>query len=131
MKLVLLVASLGTAACGNTPSVFGPPTETACPPDGTTLTYENFAQPFMESYCTRCHASYLSGADRNGAPSFHDFDTWFGIHVVWDHVDETTAAGPAAINRGMPLDGPKPTDEERYLLGEWLACDLPIENPPQ
>ncbi len=79
----------------------------------------------MEDYCTRCHSIELEGAARQGAPEFHDFDSYFGIRGVADHVDETTAAGPAVINRGMPQDGNKPTDEERFLLGEWIACDLP------
>ena len=114
-------------ACGNADPVpvFGPPTEAVCPPGGTTLTYDNFARQFMEDYCTRCHASTLEGSARQGAPAFHDFDTYFGIRGVADNVDETTAAGPAAINRGMPQVGPTPTDDERFLLGEWIACDLP------
>jgi hypothetical protein len=41
------------------------------------------------------------------------------------HVDETTAAGPAATNEGMPPDSPRPTRDERQKLGEWLACDAP------
>jgi hypothetical protein len=116
------------AACSSPPppiAVLGLPTETQCPPSGTTLTYENFAAPFMGSYCTRCHHSELVGAARQGAPTFHDFDTYFGIRGVANHVDETTAAGPAVINRGMPQDGAQPTDEERFMLGEWIACDLP------
>jgi len=60
-----------------------------------------------------------------GGPSFHDFDTLFGIRAVSDHIDETTAAGPAAVNDGMPEDGPFPTLLERKKLGEWIACGLP------
>jgi hypothetical protein len=114
-------------ACGSSDPipVIGPPTETVCPPNGTALTYEDFARPFMEAYCTRCHHSALVGAARQGAPTFHDFDTYFGIRGVADHVDETSAAGPAVINRGMPQEGSIPTDEERFQLGEWIACDLP------
>lgn len=122
--LALALAWLLAAGCG-TDTVFGPPTQSVCPPGGSTLTYTNFAQPFMETYCTRCHAQNLTGADRHGAPSFHDFDTLFGIKAVSDHVDETTAAGPAATNTGMPGDGKEPTLEERKQLGEWIACGLP------
>lgn len=105
-------------------SVFGPPTQSVCPPNST-LTYANFGQPFMEMYCTRCHASDKEGPARNGAPSFHDFDTLFGIKAVSDHVDETTASGPAATNTGMPPDGAKPSLAERQMLGEWIACGMP------
>jgi hypothetical protein len=110
-------------ACTSNP-VFGPPTESQCP-QGSTLTYDNFGKPFMTKYCTRCHSSDLVGAARHGAPSFHDFDSLFGIKAVHEHIDETTAAGPAAFNDGMPQDGPKPTSMERYQLGEWIACGMP------
>lgn len=122
--LIAVVAACGSDSAPDIP-VFGPPTETACPPGGTTLRYETFAKPFMETYCTSCHASTLEGEARHGAPTFHDFDTYFGIRGVANHVDETSAAGPAAINRGMPQDNPRPSDEERFMLGEWIACDLP------
>lgn len=120
--LPILVAAV--AGCtGGTP-LFGAPTESMCP-SGSTLTYVNFGRPFMEAYCTRCHASTLRSAERHGAPSFHDFDTLFGIRVVFDHIDETTAAGPAATNTSMPPDRPAPSLEERQQLGEWIACDMP------
>ena len=95
-----------------------------CPPTQT-LTYDNFGKPFMTKYCTSCHSSEKTGVDRKGAPSFHDFDTLFGIKAVADHIDETTAAGPATINDGMPQDRPTPTTMERYQLGEWIACGMP------
>ena len=115
-----LCAALTLAACGE----HGEPTGSVCPPTPT-LTYVNFGKPFMERYCTMCHSSDLAGNDRRGAPSFHDFDTLFGIKAVNEHIDETTAAGPAAVNTGMPEDDPKPTTRERELLGEWIACQMP------
>lgn len=123
---MLLVSQMGHGhgCCGGEDSVFGPPTESTCPP-GSTLTYNNFGQAFMEQYCTRCHDSALVGEARMGAPSFHDFDTLFGIRAVHEHVDETTAAGPAATNTGMPPSDPRPTLMERQMLGEWIACGMP------
>lgn len=117
--LLLLLVS----ACSD-PPLFGPPTESICPSDST-ITYDNFGKNFMTKYCTRCHSSELRGADRQGAPSFHDFDTLYGIRAVSDHVDETTASGPAATNTGMPPDKPAPTLAERKQLGEWIACGMP------
>jgi hypothetical protein len=119
-----LVIAMVLTGCTSSAPTLGPPTGATCPP-GSTLTYESFARPFMERYCTRCHARSLTGEARQGAPTFHDFDTLFGIKVVYDHVDETSAAGPAAINESMPTDSPKPSKEERYQLGEWIACDMP------
>jgi uncharacterized membrane protein len=124
MRVAITLLVVGAVGCTDDPPLFGPPTESECP-TGSTLTYDNFGQPFMEAYCTRCHSSELTGEDRMGAPSFHDFDTLFGIRAVAEHVDQTSAAGPAAVNRSMPPDGDRPTDEERYQLGEWIACGMP------
>ncbi|HLL21219.1 MAG TPA: hypothetical protein VK427_03760 [Kofleriaceae bacterium] len=124
----LLLGSLmghGGGCCEGGDEVFGPSTQTVCPPAGTALTYTNFGKPFMETYCTRCHASDKEGAARMGAPSFHDFDTLFGIDAVSDHIDQTTAAGPAATNDSMPPDGKKPSLAERQMLAEWIACGVP------
>jgi uncharacterized membrane protein len=87
------------------------------------LTYENFGMAFMASYCTGCHSSTLTGADRNGAPAGHDFDTLDGILLVADHIDEHAAAGPDATNEEMPPSGAMPTQAEREMLGAWLACE--------
>lgn len=120
-----LAMLLVVAGCQQEP-LFGPPTQSTCP-DESTLTYASFGKPFMEKYCTECHDSQKRGDDRQGAPSFHDFDSIFGIRAVADHIDETSASGPAATNGSMPPDhyDPQPTLEERKLLGEWLACGAP------
>lgn len=124
--LVIACASIASTACGEEEEqpLFGPATEAICP-TGSSLTYDNFGREFMESYCTRCHSTELTGEDRQGATSFHDFDTLFGIKAVSIHVDFTTASGPAATNDSMPPNGPTPTFEEREQLGEWIACDMP------
>ena len=104
-------------------AMVGPLTGATCP-SGSTLTYDNFGAPFMAAYCTRCHDSALTGADRHGAPAYHDFDTFGGIIAVADHVDWWAGAGPAAENTLMPPDAPAPSLDERYQLSEWLACEL-------
>jgi hypothetical protein len=116
----------GGGGCGgdDDDEIFGPPTQSVCP-SGSTLTYENFGKPFMEQYCTRCHSSQLSGAERNGATKYHDFDSVAGVRPVADHIDQTAAFGPAANNMVMPPNGPFPTAEERTKLGEWLQCGAP------
>jgi hypothetical protein len=122
MKAIMLAALLA-GACTSEPTL-GPLTMSECP-QGSTLTYENFGKPFMENYCTRCHSTKVMGDDRQGAPTFHDFDSLFGVKAVWNHVDQTSAAGPAAFNDSMPPDKPAPTKAERYQLGEWIACGMP------
>jgi hypothetical protein len=128
MKSLAVLVLAFLAACEEEP-LFGPPTESVCPPTQT-LSYENFGKGFMESYCTECHDSHKRGEDRQGATSFHDFDTIYGIRAVYEHIDFTSAAGPAGgvVNDSMPPDGePKPTLEERRLLGEWIACEMPTD----
>ena len=127
VALVLpLLMGHDTGGCGGGDGVeFGPPTGSTCPPDST-LTWDSFGHEFMDSYCTRCHASTLTGADRQGAPLYHDFDTVQGVRNVANHVDYMAAAGPDAINTQMPIDdGATPTLGERKQLGEWLACGAP------
>ncbi len=127
MRALAFVALAALAGCDEKP-LFGPPTESECPPTQS-LSYENFGKSFMESYCTDCHDSKKRGADRQGAPSFHDFDTIYGIRAVWEHIDFTTAAGPTGIvNDSMPPEGePQPTLAERKKLGEWIACGMPTD----
>ena len=105
-------------------------------PDRSTLTYETFGRNFMESYCTRCHSSTLSGEERRGAPLYHDFDTLEGARSTPDHIDEQAGFGPNAENlfmppercpstKGGPLDKKcdMPTAEERRNLAMWIACE--------
>ena len=115
--LVGLFAVLGFTACGV-------PTGSSCPPDST-LRYDNFGKEFMSSYCTRCHSSELKGGARNGAPDGRNYDTLDGIKADIGEIDEEAAAGPRAVNTGMPKGSPSPSEEERRKLGEWLACGAP------
>lgn len=131
IKSLVLVSTLlvftmghGDGCCGGDDAVLGPPTGATCPPSSQ-LTYANFGQAFMESYCTRCHSSTLTGEDRMGATLYHDFDTQRGVQQVADHVDQAAGAGPDATNESMPPDGTKPTLMERQQLAEWLACGAP------
>ncbi|MEO7093718.1 MAG: hypothetical protein ABI175_10740 [Polyangiales bacterium] len=127
LVLVFLVA------CGGTPT----PTGTVCAdPDPGTLTYENFGKPFMEKYCTWCHAGDIPRSNRNGAPIYHDYDTLLGVLQTPDHIDEQAGSGPNASNDFMPpsrcpsvaggktnKDCEQPTEEERQQLSEWIACE--------
>jgi hypothetical protein len=125
LALPLLLGHGDGCGCGDGGVEFGDPTGAVCPDEGTTLTYENFAAPFMAAYCVRCHSSEVTGADRNGAPSDHNFDTHFEIVAFTDHIDWMTGSGPDATNTQMPPDGSKPSLEERQKLSEWLACGGP------
>lgn len=102
----------------------GPPTGAQCP-EGSTLTYEEFGRPFMESYCLRCHSADVTGGAREGAPADHNFDTLIEVQGLAEHIDGMAGAGPDATNEIMPIGDPTPTMEERQQLAEWLACGAP------
>jgi uncharacterized membrane protein len=112
------------AACGGDDHGLGPLTETECP-DDSTLTYENFGEPFMAAYCLGCHSVDVQGDDREGAPSDHNFDTQFEIQAFAEHIDQMAGSGPAVTNTIMPPGNPKPSMGERVELAQWLACGAP------
>jgi len=102
----------------------GPSTNAVCPTPQT-LSYDNFGKDFMKRYCLRCHSSTVTGTARQGAPSDHNFDTIDEVQGLRTHIDQKTAAGPAATTTDMPRGQPAPTVDERKKLGEWLACGAP------
>ena len=149
MRWIILLLVAGCP--GGRPTATG----TVCPmPDPMTYGYTaattpgctgsagdcNFGKTFMDAYCINCHASALPLSKRNGAPLFHDFDTFLGVLEVPDHIDQQTGHGPKANNDFMPgagTDGrcpsvaggpldencPEPTVDERTKLSQWIACE--------
>ena len=93
--------------------------ERACPPDSV-LTYESFGGPFMYSYCSGCHSKDLPEGMRQDAPMGADFDTLETTRAwskrIWARAGDHNLTMP-------PIGGPG--DDEREMLGEWLACGAP------
>lgn len=113
----------GTAAPHDHSKPVGPETGATCPSAGTQLTYDNFGKDFMTEYCLGCHSESKTGTARNKAPADHNFDKLADIQLLAAHIDQNAGSGPKSTNRDMPRgDGPKPSDEERAKLSEWLAC---------
>jgi hypothetical protein len=110
LKRLAAVASL-LVACGG--EDLGDPTGSTCPSDST-LTYANFGQAFFQSNCLSCHASKES-------PHFNTLEQ---IRANSSEIDRAAAAGPDAVNTFMPEDL-SIDEEQRRLLGEWLACGAP------
>jgi uncharacterized membrane protein len=100
------------------------PTGSTCP-TGSTLNYQNFGQSFMTTFCTRCHGSGVTGAQRQDAPIGLDYDSVQGVRAHLAEIDSHAAAGPSAINTAMPPSDPRPSEAQRRQLGEWLACSAP------
>lgn len=133
-SIFLLAAATLTGGCGQddgngeeTPTPTPTPIEIPnrpCP-DGNILTYENFGSGFLSTWCTSCHSSDLAEGERADAPVGVDFNTYdkmreWGIRIYYRAADEQTEP------TWMPPAG-GPTVDERYDLGDWLACNAPRE----
>ena len=74
------------------------------------------------TYCTGCHHSGIPDGERQMAPLAVNFDRVQDVRLqiqrVW--------ARAADHNETMPPFGAG-DDEERALLGEWLACGAPTD----
>ena len=126
LALLAIATLCGTAACADLDDSgeggAGPEepyaslAERPCPEDSV-LTYENFGGPFMLGWCNGCHTSGLPEADRQGAPLGSDFDD---ITLIRAHKDRIWARSGDHNLTMPPAAGPE--DEERAMLGEWLAC---------
>lgn len=95
--------------------------DVACPPEGTTLSYENFGADFMGQWCNRCHQPYAR--DRHGAPGEYNFDK---LHEL-RRSKERIFARAALDNDSMPPGPDDPPLQQREDLAEWLACGAPSE----
>ena len=90
-----------------------------CPTGGTTLTYANFGQEFMNTWCQPCHGS--NAENRHGAPGEFIFDTDAQIQLHADRIFVRAAAS----NDSMPPGPDGPPRPQRDQLAEWLACGAP------
>ncbi len=91
----------------------------ACPPQGTSLTYQNFGHLFLDRNCQGCHGR--AGDSRNGAPTGVGFATRQDAQAWADRIYMRSAANNTSMPPG-PLD---PAAEDREKLAEWLACGAP------
>jgi uncharacterized membrane protein len=119
-----MVAAIAAAGCGGgddgeAPTSWDSLSDRPCPEDSF-LTYESFGRGFMQNWCTGCHGAGLPEGMRQGAPVGIDFDTIEAVRA-WD--DRIWARAGDQNDTMPPVGGPP--DEERALLGEWLACGAP------
>jgi uncharacterized membrane protein len=119
---LLLGAGLVCAGCSG--EAEGPGGEPPPDPDSqrcqeSTLTYQNFAAPFVITWCRGCHGEAQPVAMRQDAPVGVNFDTAEQVRGSSVRI-LARATGPEA---SMPPVG-GPSDEERALLAEWIACGM-------
>jgi uncharacterized membrane protein len=83
-------------------------------------TWGSYASGFFTMYCTRCHATTLSGAARNGAPDGYN---WDDEATVSAHLAEIRDA--VGVENFMPFNPPDPTCAERKRIVRWIDADAP------
>ena len=81
------------------------------------LSYDNFGEPFVLDWCRGCHSSAVPAGMRQKAPVAINFDTLEDVRNRRERI--LVRAG--SLTATMPPAG-GPTEEERKLLAEWLAC---------
>ena len=83
-----------------------------------TVTYAEHIRPLLETTCTGCHASAREGADRNGAPTGVDFDTYANIALWAERANARIQAGSMPPSGGLDSD-------DRALFQKWVDQGLP------
>jgi uncharacterized membrane protein len=106
-----LFAGLAAASCA-----FTRLDDVSCPDGGTSLTYDNFGQPFFATWCNSCHSAAVEY--RHGAPEQFVFDTQARVQNWKSRIFERAAAD----NDSMPPGPDGPSRKERDQLAVWLAC---------
>jgi len=96
----------------------------ACPPEGSAVTYDNFARSFFASACGSCHSKGLTGEARQGAPVDQSFDDPAAIRRHDNLIRDSVLRGEMPPGGGLPA-------LEIEQLAEWIACDMPgLPGPP-
>ncbi|MBK7825315.1 hypothetical protein [Nannocystis sp.] len=88
------------------------------------LTWENFGEAFMLSWCTGCHSSALPTADRAGAPCAVNFDAHAGVVPFAASIEVRAIDWQKYDSKPMPPAAIVP-DDELALLREWIDCGAP------
>lgn len=116
--LVLAAALAALPGCAADDGEALPPPDSAqC--QQSALTYQNFAAPFIITWCRGCHGAGLPVTMRQNAPAGVDFDTAEQVRTAQGRIlARATGSAPT-----MPPAG-GPSDEERALMAEWISCGM-------
>jgi len=88
--------------------------------EDTSLTWENFGEGFMLSHCAGCHSSTLPEGERANATVGVDLERH---DLVIEHIQRTYVNAADENTVMPPVANIDP--EDRWLLGDWLACGAP------
>jgi len=91
--------------------------------DCSKSSYENFGKAFFENYCLRCHNEELkSDSERLDAPQGIDFNTLEQALPFKSRI--ALRAGNLGDMPPILVGGPRPSDDERRQLLEWIECGM-------
>lgn len=108
----------GPSLVNGCPALTEPQANPGDPIDGDTLT--TFATPLFQQFCTRCHASTLSGTARNGAPVGYDWDVEAAVRAQLPRI-----RGAVGVLNFMPLNPPLLSCAQRQRLVRWIDAGAP------
>lgn len=83
------------------------------------LTYDNWGEGFIATFCVGCHSALIEGEPRKGATVGVDFNTYGD---VLNHAQRMAARSTGAEPDMPPSGGP--SAEDVALLDEWLTCTV-------
>ena len=112
------VLAITSAGCGEKTESSG-----TCPTISTAVTYTTHIQPILEASCNECHASTVSGTDRQFAPDGIDYDTYADAVANSERGNIRIAADtmpPPACADCTPL-----SDEAKNLFCNWINQGTP------
>jgi len=112
-----MVIMLAQGACGSDDTDTAADATVATPIDASTQdTWTSFASGFFETYCFECHGPGDSLRDYSLLPMVESETAKIRCGVSADSL-----AGCSIPARQFPIgSGPKPTDEERLRLVQWI-----------
>ncbi len=114
LSLLTLALTFSFAACGEDED----PPATGLNCDTSPLTYDNFGKQFFD-ICLECHITTNSGADRKGAPSTINFDTF---ELVKMNISDAKRRAGSASTMPPSSATTTPSTQERADLVEWADC---------
>tara|TARA_R110002096_G_scaffold436100_2_gene667794 strand:+ start:46081 stop:46542 length:462 start_codon:yes stop_codon:yes gene_type:complete len=112
-----MVLILAQGACGSDDTDTAADATVATPVDASTQdTWTSFASGFFEAYCSECHGPGDALRDYSLLPMVESEAAKIRCGVSADSL-----AGCSIPARQFPIgSGPKPTDEERLRLVQWI-----------
>ena len=118
---VCLLAGLVLLSCGDKAEDSGAAESADCDREPA-LDWHNFGKGLMDKHCNGCHSVLVPEAQRQGAPTGVDFNTYADV-IEWRERIEARATTVQLETPTMPPGG-GPGEEELALLEEWLACEV-------